>query len=70
MRAHSFRVALVAVLAAATLILTWNVWHYPWAAGYDAAEHAAYADYLFAHGAIPTAQGAICAAWYGSSPAG
>jgi hypothetical protein len=43
------------VLGASALILTVNAWRYPWSNGYDAQEHAAYADYLVERGAIPTA---------------
>ena len=47
-------VALAVVLGASALILTLNAWRYPWDNGYDAHEHAAYADYVVERGAIPT----------------
>ena len=42
------------MLGASALILTLNAWRYPWDNGYDAHEHAAYADYVVERGAIPT----------------
>ncbi len=47
-------VALAVVLGASALIVTLNAWRYPWDNGYDAHEHAAYADYVVERGAIPT----------------
>jgi hypothetical protein len=37
-----------------TVVATWNATHFPWNQGFDAFQHAGYADYLMRRGEIPT----------------
>jgi hypothetical protein len=52
LRGRSYVVPAV-LLAALALIAAWNAYNYPSYAGFDVAEHQAYADLLIHHGQIP-----------------